>query len=44
MLQKLNLGKAILNTEKALGLIPRDIEIKNNAEYLNTVAEQVRRK
>jgi tetratricopeptide (TPR) repeat protein len=39
-----NLGKAILNVEKALGLAPRDIEIKNNAEYLNTVAGQIRRK
>ncbi|OEG71537.1 hypothetical protein ATZ36_14175 [Candidatus Endomicrobiellum trichonymphae] len=39
-----NLGKAILNIEKALRLAPRDIEIRNNAEYLNTVAGQVRRK
>jgi tetratricopeptide (TPR) repeat protein len=39
-----NLGKAILNIEKALRLAPRDREIKNNAEYLNTVAGQVRRK
>ncbi|BAV58929.1 conserved hypothetical TPR domain protein [Candidatus Endomicrobiellum trichonymphae] len=39
-----NLGKSILNMEKALRLAPRDREIKNNAEYLNTVAGQVRRK
>ena len=39
-----NLGKAILNIEKALRLVPRDREIKNNAEYLNTIAGQVRQK
>ncbi|OEG69306.1 hypothetical protein ATZ36_10265, partial [Candidatus Endomicrobiellum trichonymphae] len=39
-----NLGKAILNIEKALRLAPRDREIKNNTEYLNTVAGLVRQK
>ncbi|MCA6079604.1 MAG: SH3 domain-containing protein [Endomicrobium sp.] len=39
-----NIGKAILNIEKALRLAPRDREIRNNADYLNAVAEHVRQK
>ncbi|MDR0800184.1 MAG: SH3 domain-containing protein [Endomicrobium sp.] len=39
-----NLGKAILNIEKASRLAPRDREIKNNADYLNAAAGHVRQK
>ncbi|MCA6069797.1 MAG: tetratricopeptide repeat protein [Endomicrobium sp.] len=33
-----NLGKAILNIEKALKLAPRDSEIKSNAQHLHSIA------
>ncbi|MDR3256459.1 MAG: SH3 domain-containing protein [Endomicrobium sp.] len=39
-----NLGKAILNIEKASRLAPRDREIKSNKEYFNTVSGQVQKK
>jgi tetratricopeptide (TPR) repeat protein len=35
-----NLGKAILNIEKAYRLTPRDGDIKNNRKYLKTLAGQ----
>ena len=33
-----NLGRAILNVEKALKFVPRDNEMKNNAQYLHSIA------
>ena len=39
-----NLGKAILNIEKALKLAPRDNDIKNNAQYLHSIAGNDRQK
>ena len=35
-----NLGKAVLNIEKAYRLAPRDGDIKNNRKYLKTLAGQ----
>jgi tetratricopeptide (TPR) repeat protein len=37
-----NIGKAILNIEKALKLAPRDKDIKNNADFLYTAAGHIR--